>query len=213
MIRAITFDLWGTLILNSEEYAHSLRRTREELLYEALKGTISREFLVGALDQSWSEIQIVRSTLRDVPTSEQIRILTTLLKTDNDLEKPYTEAVLHFSPAINPHAKEVLKQIQLKVGLISNTGRTPGTVLRSVLSNLEILEFFTVLLFSNEVGYLKPHPEIFRRASQELEVPLSQILHVGDDVKADVEGARHAGMKTLLIEEPSDLLKVTELIT
>jgi putative hydrolase of the HAD superfamily len=213
MIRAVTFDLWGTLILNSKEYANSLRRMREELLYETLKGTISRESLVNALDQSWAEIQIVRSTLRDVPTSEQIRILAGLLRTDSDLEKPYTEAVLHFSPAINPYAKEVLELLHRKVGLISNTGRTPGNVLRSVLSHLGVLEFFTVTLFSNEVGYLKPHPEIFRKASQKLKIPLSQILHVGDDVKADVEGARNAGMKALLIEEPSDLLKVTELVT
>lgn len=217
MIRAVTFDLWGTLLLNSGEYERRLRKKREELLYTAVKGEISREILVRALEQSWTEIQSVRSTLRDVPTDKQIQILHEHLGVDVDvddatLEKPYTEAVFYVPPLLNPYTKDVLTQLETRIGLISNTGRTPGRVLRPVLSDLGILEFFDVTLFSNEVGWLKPHPEIFEQASQELGAPLSEMLHVGDDVKADIEGARTAGMHTLLIVEPANLQKVVEVV-
>ena len=220
MIRAVTFDLWGTLVLNSGEYERRLRKKREELLYTAVKGKISRKTLVRALEQSWAEIQSVRSTLRDVPTNKQIQILHEHLGADADvddatLEKPYTEAVSHVPPLLNPYSKDVLTQletIKTRIGLISNTGRTPGRVLRSVLSDLGVLEFFDVTLFSNEVGWLKPHPEIFNQASQKLDAPFSEMLHVGDDIKADIEGARCAGMHTLLIEEPADLQKVVEVV-
>lgn len=211
----MTFDLWGTLLLNSGEYARRLRKKREELLHDAVKGEISREALVEALEQSWAEIQSLRSTLRDVPTSEQVRTLQKHLPVDVDdavLVTPYTEAVLCMPPTLNPHAKNVLTHLKTKIGLISNTGRTPGRVLRPVLSDLGILEFFDVTLFSNEVGYLKPHPEIFNQASQRLGVPLSEMLHVGDDVETDIKGGRAVGMHTLLVEEPADLQKVMELV-
>lgn len=212
MIQAVTFDLWGTLILDLDGYDCKVRVKREELLYNAVKGKISKDELVNALEQSWLHIQSIRETLRDVPTSEQIQILQALLNVDADLEKPYTEAVLHLPPRINPCAKEVLTHLNTRIGLISNTGRTPGTVLRSVLSTLGILEFFDVTLFSNEVGYLKPHPAIFKEASRTLGVPLSQMLHVGDDTDTDIQGALQTGMQALLVETPSDLLKVLEVV-
>lgn len=213
MIRAVTFDLWGTLILDSQEQELSLRKKRVELLYDVLDRTIPKETIAKALNESWSQITKVRSTLQDVPTGEQVTMLQTLLNVDVTLEKPYTEAVLHEPPLLNPYTKEVLSRIPVKVGLISNTGRTPGKVLRVLLAELTILDFFDITLFSNEVGWLKPHPHIFRKASQELSVPLSQIVHVGDDVTTDYEGARSVGAQALLVEKPSDLLDVVELIS
>ncbi len=212
MIQAVTFDLWGTLVLNSRGYDHKIQSKREDLLYTAVEGKVSREDLAKALEDSWAEIQSVRSTLKDVPTSEQICILQTLLGVDVALEKPYTEAIFHVLPEINPYAKEVLSQLKTKIGLISNTGRTPGKVLRSVLDHMEILQFFDVTLFSNETGYLKPHFEVFRQASVYLGVPLSEMLHVGDDVITDIEGARAAGMHTVHVKEPHDLKKIVELV-
>ncbi|MBU7016918.1 MAG: HAD-IA family hydrolase [Theionarchaea archaeon] len=214
MIRAVTFDLWGTLIQNSEEYDRRLREKRVDLLYAALEEEISRTDLMNALQESWQEIQCIRSTLKDVPTSQQVSILQQFLNVNStDLEKPYTEAVLHFLPSLNPYTMEILRNLNTRIGLISNTGRTPGKVLRFVLETLGILAFFDTTIFSNEVGWLKPHPEIFCKASQDLGVPLNEILHVGDDKVTDEEGARAAGMHTLLIETPSDLRRVRELVS
>lgn len=212
MIQAVTFDLWDTLVLNSQEREMKAQKIREELLHNALNGKVSKKVLARALDQSWSQIQSVRETLKDVPTSEQLRILKKILNVECDLEKPYTEAILYAPPCINPYAKQILTQLETKKGLISNTGRTPGKVLRSLLSEMDILKFFDIAVFSNEVGFLKPHPEIFKQAAQKLGIPLSNILHVGDDRTTDVEGAHRTGMHTLLVEEPADLLKVVELV-
>jgi putative hydrolase of the HAD superfamily len=214
MIRGVTFDLWGTLIINSKEYEARLRNKRVDLMHAAVKGKISTEDLVKALKESWTKIQSVRSELRDVPTSHQVDMVQTLLRTDVDLEVPYTEAVLHEFPTLNPYTKKVLDYLnpKTKIGLISNTGRTPGTVLRSVLERMGVLTYFDVTLFSNEVGVLKPHPDIFRQASLTLSVPLSDMLHVGDDVTADIKGAQSAGMHTVLVKEPADLQKVLELV-
>ena len=189
-----------------------VQKKREELLYEVVKGKVSRDALIDALRQSWVKIQSVRSTLKDVPAAEQIHMLQALLGVDCDLEPSYTEALLHLPPKINPYTREVLNQLKMKKGLISNTGRTPGTIIRRSLSHFKIIESFDVTVFSNEVGFLKPHPRIFHRASHALGVPLSDILHVGDDAAADIEGAHKAGMHAVLVKEPSDLIKVLEVI-
>jgi putative hydrolase of the HAD superfamily len=218
MVQAVTFDLWDTLVLSSAEYDQNLQKKRIELMYKALDG-ISREHIAQALEKSWIEIEAVRKTLRDVPTHVQIDILKKFIPEFNDytndgaLEKAYTEAILHVPPRLNPYAHQVLSAIPIKIGLISNTGRTPGRVLRPLLSHLGVLHMFGVTIFSNEVGYLKPHPKIFRYTARMLDVPVSEIVHVGDDVTADINGAQFAGMKTVLIKEPADLVQVKEMVS
>jgi putative hydrolase of the HAD superfamily len=211
MVQAVTFDLWGTLILDVDGYNQRIGKKREDLLLAKL-GRIPRETIVRALTSSWQHIEKIRSTLKDVSTAEHISILTSLLGVERNLESAYTEAVLHIPPQLNPYAREVLSALPMKIGLISNTGRTPGSIMRTLLSSMGILHHFDVTLFSNEVGYLKPHPEIFTEASRHLGVPLSEILHIGDDPTADIDGARTLGMKTLHIAQPSDLRRVMELI-
>jgi putative hydrolase of the HAD superfamily len=211
MVQAVTFDLWGTLILDVDGYNQRIRKKREDLLMRELEG-ISREAISRALTHSWKNIEEIRSTLKDVPTDDHISILASLLGVERNLERAYTEAILHIPPPLNPFTREVLSALHVKIALVSNTGRTPGSVMRILLSSMGILHHFDVTLFSNEVGYLKPHPEIFLEASRNLGVPLSEILHVGDDPVADIEGACTLGMKTLHIAQPSDLCRVMELM-
>lgn len=52
---------------------------------------------------------------------------------------------------------------------------------------------------SAEVGTAKPAPEVFRRALEIAGVPASEAVHVGDDVEADVEGARAMGLEPVLV--------------
>ncbi len=84
-----------------------------------------------------------------------------------------------------------------KLGLISNTF-IPGFVLDKHMDLHGLLEFFPVRVYSSEVGYRKPHRRIFEIALQALGVRASESLFVGDLVKADMVGARRAGMKAVL---------------
>jgi FMN phosphatase YigB (HAD superfamily) len=42
---------------------------------------------------------------------------------------------------------------------------------------------------------LKPHPEIFHRALRALALQPDRVLHVGDRMDCDVQGARAAGLR------------------
>ncbi len=48
-------------------------------------------------------------------------------------------------------------------------------------------------------GYLKPHPAPFELIGKKIEVPLNQILYVGDSYTKDIIGAHNAGMYTALL--------------
>lgn len=76
--------------------------------------------------------------------------------------------------------------------------------LYDTLRELEVAGFFRVVTVSSEVGSDKPHARIFKATAQALGVQAGEILHVGDDPLADVEGAQRAGMQAWLVREPAE---------
>ena len=57
----------------------------------------------------------------------------------------------------------------------------------------ELRDRAEVLLISEEIGYMKPHPKIFAHASATARTPPQAILYVGDSYTSDVQGAVKAG--------------------
>jgi putative hydrolase of the HAD superfamily len=72
--------------------------------------------------------------------------------------------------------------------------------LRPLLVSLDLARYFVYMVISCELGVSKPHPAMFERAAQLLQLPPASILHVGDHLEEDVAGARHAGFCGLLLE-------------
>ncbi|MBE0634323.1 HAD family hydrolase, partial [Candidatus Bathyarchaeota archaeon] len=62
----------------------------------------------------------------------------------------------------------------------------------------DILHYFDVLTFSDEVKLVKPNPRLFTACLEELRVKPMNAVHVGDSYKSDVIGAIDAGMRTVL---------------
>ena len=55
------------------------------------------------------------------------------------------------------------------------------------------------MIFSDEVGVAKPSTSIFELALKDMKVEASNVVHIGDDQKNDVAGAKLAGMQTIWI--------------
>lgn len=92
---------------------------------------------------------------------------------------------------------EKLKALGLKLGIISNTF-VNGTTLDRHLSEVGVLDFFPMRLYSYSFSRRKPHQSIFLEASRKLEVDPCNIMYVGDRVDNDVKGCRNAGMFPVL---------------
>jgi dihydrofolate synthase/folylpolyglutamate synthase len=86
-----------------------------------------------------------------------------------------------------------LKRRGLKLGIISNW----DIRLRPLLRELQLDSYFDSIIISGEVGAQKPDPRIFQAAAAELKFPPESILHIGDSSSEDVACARAAGLQAL----------------
>jgi HAD superfamily hydrolase (TIGR01549 family) len=89
---------------------------------------------------------------------------------------------------------EELRRQNLKLGLVSNTGRDLDAFVAH--HRLEV----NAALGSGAFGRTKPHPTIFRAVLERLEVEPAEAAMVGDSPEDDVEGAKALGMRAFLID-------------
>lgn len=97
-------------------------------------------------------------------------------------------------------AEEVLghfRKLGLKIGIISNTIFQERYHLME-LQRFGLYPYLDFCIFSSTFGVRKPHPMIFHRALDELQVDAFQAVFVGDRLVEDVGGAQNAGMKGIL---------------
>jgi len=57
-----------------------------------------------------------------------------------------------------------------------------------------ISAYFDLMITSEEIGKLKPHPEVFRHALQKAGVFAHNTYMIGDNFKSDILGAKNMGM-------------------
>ncbi len=212
MIHAVTFDFWETLVHDSAENMRDQRMLRIGAVHRVL-GRAGRVLgladVVDAYDRS-EQVLVERfwSRDRDPAIAEQVRlVLETASPGAPDAMTPalfeeavagYIEPVLQMPPELEPRAAEAVRELAsrgIALGIVSNTGRTPGVILRRVLERHDLLRHFMAISYSDEVGYRKPDAEIFRRTLAELGIEASDAAHVGDNPIADVQGAQAAGMR------------------
>jgi HAD superfamily hydrolase (TIGR01549 family) len=86
-----------------------------------------------------------------------------------------------------------LRQAGLRLIVVSNWDRGLPGFCRA----LGLADYFETIIASAEVGIEKPDRRIFDEACARLRLLPAQVLHVGDSVEVDVDGARNAGLRAL----------------
>lgn len=62
----------------------------------------------------------------------------------------------------------------------------------------DLRRYFGAVIVSADLGLIKPHPRLFAAAREGLgDIPAENVLHIGDDWDADIQGAGEAGMQTV----------------
>ncbi|WP_437684228.1 HAD family hydrolase [Sorangium sp. So ce131] len=86
-----------------------------------------------------------------------------------------------------------LRRAGVPVAVLSNSeGR-----LAELIDELGWSAHFLAVADSGRLGFEKPGREIFAWTAERLGVPLAAVVHVGDSLAADVEGALAAGMRAV----------------
>ena len=214
-LAAVTFDLWQTLILEDRELGLKRAQLRIDGAYEALSDA-GREFSPEHLWEAYRNCALTCNATRaqgnDISFAEQVDIFIERIgpglyrelsdETVQRIGTAYDRAFCSYPPPLHPQAAATLsrlKEMGYSLGLISNTGMTPGATFRRYMEQLGVLGYFNALVFSDEVRLAKPSQKIFRLALETLEASTSRTVHVGDDRTNDVEGAKMAGLKAIWI--------------
>jgi len=114
-----------------------------------------------------------------------------------NLTKEFEEASIEAGVAPVEHADETLAALSaanIRLGLVCDTGFTPGRVVRQLLEDAGLCDHLEILCFSDEVGVPKPGNEIFAKALAELGARPPEAIHVGDLKRTDIAGAHDMGM-------------------
>ena len=209
MIHAITFDLWNTLFANK-----SYSKLRLEILYnflQARKIFVPFEELREAFEVKFhfSNETLESLNYRHFYTDERIfRVLDEIdiqiPPTDVKLlQKDLESTMLEDPPSLKTGAKKTLELLasDFQVGLISNTGVTPGLVLSKVLERYRILDLFDITVYSDETGLFKPHPKMFEIPLKKFNCKGPNAIHIGDILATDIKGAQEADMLAIWIND------------
>lgn len=227
-ISCVTFDLWQTLLLDNRELGLARTEVRLEGALEALREAgepFTKERVREAYRQCYRTCHDVRSQERDVSFREQIEIFIGHIDgglmgrlpggSVERITSTYADSLFHHPPPPHPDTASVLrgvKELGYRIGLISNTGMTPGYTFREYMERLDILGYFDTLTFSDEVRLAKPGRDIFSRTAEALGAPMEQVVHVGDHLTNDVFGAHQVGMKTIWIETAGERLSEVDVV-
>lgn len=96
---------------------------------------------------------------------------------------------------------EELAAAGLRLAVVSNW----SAQLPNLLAGLRLAPWFELILASASFGRSKPDPAIFREALRRLDLPASEVLHVGDHPVNDLAGARRAGLSALWLRRDPHL--------
>ena len=215
-IRAVTFDLWDTLVDDDSDEAkrsakglRSKRDERRHLVWEALNGIepIDLKTVVQAYDVADAAFNVVwKENHINWTVDQRMRVIVTGLgrSLPADLMDKLIEDTGNMEVDIPPNViddiDETLADLstRYKLCIVSDAIVTPGTGLRQILENHGIKDYFSGFAFSDEVGHSKPHRSMFDSAAEQLGVEISEIVHIGDRDHNDIKGPHAIGAKAIL---------------
>ena len=209
---AIFFDLFDTLVRFDRTRLPEIAvdgktvRSTAGCLHALLlphAPTVSLSQCYGALADSWREAERLRAIdHREVPASERFRHFFDRLELAHATLPPELASVLieahraelAKAATFPPHYGPLLRRLAAKyrLAVVSNFDYTPTAI--GILKTAGVLELFATVIVSDEVGWRKPRPDIFRRALATTGADPARTLFVGDRPDIDVEGAHGVGM-------------------
>lgn len=208
-VKVISFDIWRTLLRGNREFTWPRLELvcahlgisgfdREELFeaYFAAERWANDMSVAEGLD--YGQLQRLQRFCLNLGASWRLAS-STLDALRADLMSLRLQP--RFLPElIEPDVRDTLQALRndgYRLALLSNTGMSDGRTMRQVLDQLQLTNLIDHMELSDESGLAKPHPKIFVRLAEWTGVRPWQVLHIGDNVRADYYGARNAGLYAL----------------
>ncbi len=220
-----SFDLWYTLIKSNPTfkkeraiYFHKNFNSKQKSLEEV-------ELVFRKVDLMCNAIN--EKTGKNIDSEEMYLMVIYELNDsylglqDIDLLFLYTEMeqlFFNYSPVLfNTETHSTLSEIKQKnevtMSLLSNTAFIKGNSLQKIIDNLNLTPYFNFQIYSDEVGVSKPNKAIYQIMLDNIyitqktnTIQLNEIIHVGDNPIADIQGALEFGITAFQINTNDKLI-------
>lgn len=221
-VKVITFDVYQTVL----EYGDDLIKEIGEVIskyYREIGYTVDPNVVTDYYRLIEREVRVSRiMNLVYTPPIENTRKLVKRIgqrygipfsnRLVNDLQNVIADTVVNSQNIRVIEGVEevfsILKDEDWLVGIVSNVIFWPGRVSRALLTRFGLWRFIDYGVFSDEVGYPKPHPRIFETLIDSLvgdRVP-DIAVHVGDNLQEDLVGALMYGIVGILYDSTGSYL-------
>lgn len=215
-IRAITFDLWDTVLIDDSDEPKRTAQGLESKPFE--RRNLVRKFLERHEPISAEQVDLAYNTVdaafrhvwyaQNVTWTVRRRLLILLDGLGRHLPKPeldelvrlHEDMELAVCPDLAVGVVEALQNLhgKYKLGVISDAIFSPGRALRQLLAHYDLMKFFDAFVFSDEIGRAKPDASVFEAAAGSLGVKPGEIVHIGDRESKDIGGPHALGARAVL---------------
>ena len=195
MIRAIIFDLWDTIIPSNIDFGKLTKLlklehlSRPKFIYRYEHAVQLKHY------KSFSELH------RD--------FIKAFNKEPHELlEKELLEVYCRRSHQINffHDVKKALLSLRKKGYKLALLSNTENLITEKLEKRLKFKKYFDVLVYSYNVGAVKPEKKMYQIVLQKLKVKPHEVLMVGDSINADVRGATKLGLHNCLINRSGRII-------
>lgn len=219
MIKGVSFDAAGTLLVNRYHPSRFARTCAEacgiaisdqdESIYMRLLRDRMADFWrinqtrsVEGLQDFWLDL-----TATWLEEAGEDRSHAQLVCNEGERQMVETEDWFELYPDVLPAINLLVKQ-QLPVFVLSNWDLSLYRILESKVRPSP----FRIVIASLAEGFEKPDPRIFNVLSSRANLEPSQILHIGDSWRDDIEGALNAGLHAGFIDRSLSIIATKELV-
>jgi 2-haloalkanoic acid dehalogenase type II len=200
-VRAVLFDFGGTLAdIDNRGIPRAMKRALEDCGMTRSLKDVSRAWvkswerlnfrdLPRLLDEFW--VQWNMRILRDLQVDPSNKEVSGFIETH---WWNYSRVTLY------PDAEKVLPQLRekgLKGGLVTSGLRSD---IERMLHKVGLQGFFDVVVAVDTLRKMKPDPEVFNYALEQLGTVSSEAVFVGDEMETDYRGAQRCGLTVFLID-------------
>ncbi|OCA68119.1 phosphoglycolate phosphatase [Chryseobacterium artocarpi] len=208
-----SFDLWLTLIKSHPEF-----KTKRVELFSSFFNVDAPIEVVARTVKYYDDLcnTINEVTGGNIDTFEIYLMILGALNVDvrllnkeklNEFYEKSEELFLEYKPVVifeNIHDFfDEIKNQGKTINILSNTGFIKGKTMRKFLIHENLDQYIDFHIYSDEINCSKPNPLIFQEVKNNIkdqELPMHQILHIGDNPVADYKGAKDFGFSAHLLK-------------
>ncbi|MEM2419999.1 MAG: HAD family hydrolase [Candidatus Bathyarchaeia archaeon] len=184
MIKAVVFDLDGTLVKFNIDFRAVRAEIRSFLLSQGVPASVLS--ISESIFEMLKKTEIfMKNNGKPAAAIEALRKKALAIAEKYELEASKTTS-------LQPGVKEVLKtlrEMDLKIGLCTVNGQKSAEY---VLERFGIKEFFSAVISREQVKYVKPNVEHLQATLEALEISPQEALVIGDS-QADMRCAKELG--------------------